>query len=404
MTEPRTTTGELHAPVPRRGWASAKAATFEESVIREMSRLVAASGGVNLAQGFPDFACPPELKQAAKDAIDGDVNQYAITWGAKAFRDGIADKVARTYPGWTVDPETELCVTCGSTEAMIATLLATVDPGDEVVVFTPYYENYGPDAVLSGATPVFVRLHGPDWAIDEGELRAAFSDRTRAIIVNTPHNPTGKVFSRAELDLVAELCSTYDALCLTDEIYEHIHYLGPGGHVPPATVPGLEDRTVTVNALSKTYAVTGWRVGWTIAPPEITASIRKVHDFLTVGAAAPLQAAGAAAMALPASYYEEMAAAYRERRDLLCGVLEEVGFTFRVPDGAYYVLCETGDLDPGRDSSAFARRIVSEPGIAAVPGTSFFADPADGAGLIRFAFPKRLETLHAAAERLRALR
>ncbi len=315
----------------------------------------------------------------------------------------IAAKVAATYPGWSVDPETELCVTCGSTEAMIATLLATVDPGDEVIVFTPYYENYGPDAVLSGATPVYVPLHAPDWTIDEAELRAAFSDRTRAIIVNTPHNPTGKVFTREELGLVAELCTTYDALCLTDEIYEHIHYLGPGGHVPPATVPGLEDRTVTINALSKTYAVTGWRVGWSIAPPEITASIRKVHDFLTVGAAAPLQAAGAAAMALPPSYYEGMAQAYRERRDLLCGVLEEVGFRFRVPDGAYYVLCETGDLDPAQDSSAYARRIVSDPGIAAVPGTSFFADPADGAGLLRFAFPKRLETLEAAADRLRAL-
>ncbi len=390
-------------PARRTTRASVKAGAFSESVIREMSRLCAASGGVNLAQGFPDFPCPTELKEAAKAAVDGDVNQYAITWGAKAFRDGIAAKVAATYPGWTVDPETELCVTCGSTEAMIATLLATVDPGEEVVVFEPHYENYGPDAVLSGATPRYVRLHPPDWTIDEAELRAAFSDRTRAVIVNTPHNPTGKVFSRKELGLVAELCTTYDALCVTDEIYEHIHYLGPGGHVPPATVPGLEDRTVTVNALSKTYAVTGWRVGWTIAPPELTTAIRKVHDFLTVGAPAPLQAAGAAAMALPPDYYAGLAESYRERRDLLCGVLAEVGFRFRVPDGAYYVLCETGALDPGRDSSAYARRIVREPGVAAVPGTSFFADPADGAGWLRFAFPKRLETLHAAAERLRAL-
>jgi aminotransferase len=384
-------------------FASAKASTFQESVIREMSRLCAASGGVNLAQGFPDFACPQELKDAAKAAIDGDVNQYAITWGAKAFRDGIAEKVARTYPGWQVDPETELCVTCGSTEAMIATLLATVDPGDEVIVFQPYYENYGPDAVLSGATPRYVTLHAPDWAIDEQELRAAFSDRTRAIIVNTPHNPTGKVFSRAELDLISELCQRYDALCLTDEIYEHLVY-DDAVHVPPATVPGLEDRTVTINALSKTYAVTGWRVGWTIAPPDITASIRKVHDFLTVGAPAPLQAAGAAAMALPADYYTRTAAAYRERRELLCRVLADVGFTFRVPDGAYYVLCDTAAVDPARDSSAFARRIVVDPGIAAVPGTSFFADPREGAGLLRFAFPKRLETLEAAAERLQALR
>ncbi|MCW2613179.1 MAG: Kynurenine--oxoglutarate transaminase [Frankiales bacterium] len=384
-----------------RDWTSAKAGTFQESVIREMSRLCTASGGVNLAQGFPDFACPQELKDAAKRAIDEDVNQYAITWGAKAFRDGIAAKTAATYPGWEVDPETELCVTCGSTEAMIATLLATVDPGDEVVVFQPFYENYGPDAVLSGATPRYVTLHAPDWTIDEAELRAAFNDSTRAVIVNTPHNPTGKVFSRAELELISELCQTWDVLCLTDEIYEHIVY--DAEHVPPATVPGLEDRTVTINALSKTYAVTGWRVGWTIAPPAITGSIRKVHDFLTVGAAAPLQAAGATAMALPASYYAASAAAYRERRDLLCDVLERAGFGFRVPDGAYYVLCTTGDLDPARDSSAYARRLVVDPGVAAVPGTSFFANPADGAGLIRFAFPKRLETLRAAAERLAKL-
>ena len=382
-------------------WASTKAATFSESVIREMTRLCTASGGVNLAQGFPDFACPQELKDAAKRAIDDDVNQYAITWGAQAFREGIAAKTARTYPGWTVDPETDVCVTCGSTEAMIATLLATVDPGDEVVIFEPFYENYGPDAILSGATPRYVRLHEPDWTIDEAELRAAFSNRTRAVIVNTPHNPTGKVFSRAELELIGELCQTYDVLCLTDEIYEHIVY--DAEHVPPATVPGLEDRTVTINALSKTYAVTGWRVGWAIAPAGITSSIRKVHDFLTVGAAAPLQAAGVAAMALPADYYLRTAAAYRERRDLLCSVLDQAGFGFRVPDGAYYVLCTTGELDPGRDSSAYARRLVVDPGVAAVPGTSFYADPADGAGQLRFAFPKRLETLRAAGGRLERL-
>ncbi len=382
---------------------SAKAETFSESVIREMTRLCIEHDGINLAQGFPDFACPPELKEAAKAAIDADVNQYAITWGAKRFREAIAEKVARTYPGWTIDPEREICVTCGSTEAMIASCLALVDPGEEVVVFDPYYENYGPDAILSGAVPRHVTLHQPDWSIDEAELRAAFSDRTRAIVVNTPHNPTGKVFTRAELDLVSELCNTYDALVLTDEIYEHIHYLGPGGHIPPATVPGLEDRTITINALSKTYAVTGWRVGWTIAPPAYTGAIRKVHDFLTVGAAAPLQEAGAAAMALPASYYERLAQDYRERRDLLCGVLEKAGFGLRVPDGAYYVMCSTDGLDPARDDVAFARRLVTEVGVAAVPGSSFYADRAQGADKIRFAFPKRLETLEAAAERLAAL-
>ncbi|MFP5218804.1 MAG: pyridoxal phosphate-dependent aminotransferase [Actinomycetes bacterium] len=381
---------------------SAKAAAFEESVIREMTRLCLQSGGVNLAQGFPDFACPQELKDAAKQAIDDDVNQYAITWGAKAFRDGIAAKVGRTYAGWQVDPETELTVTCGSTEAMIATLLATVDPGDEVIAFEPFYENYGPDAVLSGATPRYVRLHEPDWHLDEQELRAAFNDRTRAVIVNTPHNPTGKVFARAELDLISELCQQWDVLCVTDEIYEHILY--DAEHVPPATVPGLEDRTVTINALSKTYAVTGWRVGWAIAPPGVTSAIRKVHDFLTVGAAAPLQAAGAVAMALPVEYYTTMAAEYRERRDLLCDALEDVGFAFQRPQGAYYVLCRTDAVDADGDSSAFARRIVVDPGVATVPGTSFFADPVDGAQLLRFAFPKQHATLRAAAERLRGLR
>ena len=382
---------------------SAKAETFTESVIREMTRLCLEHDGINLAQGFPDFACPPELKDAAKAAIDADVNQYAITWGAKRFRDAVAAKVARTYPGWTVDPDREICVTCGSTEAMIATCLALVDPGEEVVVFDPYYENYGPDAILSGAVPRHVTLHEPDWTFDEAELRAAINDRTRAIVVNTPHNPTGKVFSRTELDVISALCNEYDVLVLTDEIYEHIHYLGAGGHVPPATVPGLEDRTVTINALSKTYAVTGWRVGWTIAPPAYTAAIRKVHDFLTVGAAAPLQEAGVAAMALPESYYERLAVGYRERRDLLCGVLEKAGFGLRVPDGAYYVMCSTGAVDPGRDDVAFARRLVEEVGVAAVPGSSFYVDRAQGADKIRFAFPKRLETLEAAAERLARL-
>ncbi len=382
---------------------SAKAETFTESVIREMTRLCLQHGGINLAQGFPDFGCPVELKEAAKQAIDADVNQYAITWGAKRFRDAIAEKVARTYPGWNVDPEREICVTCGSTEAMIAACLALVDPGEEVVVFEPFYENYGPDAILSGAVPRYVTLHEPDWSIDEAELRAAFTDRTRAVIVNTPHNPTGKVFTRAELELISELCNTYDALVLTDEIYEHIHYLGSGGHIPPARIPGLEDRTVTINALSKTYAVTGWRVGWTIAPAPLTGAIRKVHDFLTVGAAAPLQEAGAAAMELPASYYDTLAEEYRERRDVLCDVLEKAGFELRRPDGAYYVMCGTAALDPLRDDVGLARRLIEQIGVATVPGSSFYSDPAQGRDKIRFAFPKRLETLAAAAERLSAL-
>lgn len=403
MTEPRATTGALTDPGRRDPRVSLKAASFTESVIREMTRLALAHDAVNLAQGFPDFACPVELKEAAKAAIDADVNQYAITWGARDLRHAIAAKVARTYPGWTVDPEREICVTCGSTEAMIATLLALVDPGDEVVVFDPYYENYGPDAILAGAVPRYVSLHAPGWTVDEAELRAAISDRTRAVIVNTPHNPTGKVFSGEELALIAELCQHHDALVITDEIYEHIHYLGPGGHVPPATVPGLEDRTVTINAMSKTYAVTGWRVGWTIAPPPLTDAIRKVHDFLTVGAAAPLQAAGVAAMALPASYYSQLADDYRERRDTLCVALDKAGFTFAVPAGAYYVMAGTGALDPAGDDVAFARRLVEQVGVATVPGSSFYADPAAGRRTVRFAFPKRLETLAVAADRLAAL-
>jgi len=382
---------------------STKVGTFTESVIREMTRLALAHDAVNLAQGFPDFPCPPELKQAAKAAIDSDVNQYAITWGAKSFRDAIAAKTARTYPGWSVDPETELTVTCGSTEAMIAACLALLDPGDEVVIFEPWYENYWPDTVLSGAVPKFVTLHEPDWSIDEAELRAAFGPRTRAIIVNTPNNPTGKVFRRDELALLADRCQHWDAYVLTDEIYEHLQYLGPGAHVPPATVAGLEDRTVTINAMSKTYAVTGWRVGWTIAPPELTGAIRKVHDFLTVGAAAPLQEAGVAAMNLPASYYERQVEDYRQRRDLLCGVLDKVGLTPMVPDGAYYVICDTSRFDPDRDDVAFAQRLVREIGVATVPASSFYTDPERGRGKIRFAFPKRLETLQLAAERLALL-
>jgi aminotransferase len=374
-----------------------------------MTRLAMEHDAVNLAQGFPDFGCPPELKEAAKRAIDADVNQYAITWGARDFRHAIAAKVERTYPGWRVDPEREVCVTCGATEAMVAACLALLNPGDEVVIFEPWYENYGPDAILSGAVPRLVTLHEPDWAIDEAELRAAFGPRTAAVIVNTPHNPTGKVFSREELDLIAELCQEFDAYVFTDEIYEHIHYLGRGvdgrgGHIPPATVPGLDDRTVTINALSKTYAVTGWRVGWTIAPPVLTDAIRKVHDFLTVGAAAPLQAAGVAAMAMPPSYYDGLAAEYQARRDTLCPALHEAGFRFRVPDGAYYVLCDTSAVDPDGDDVKLAHRLVREAGVAAVPGSSFYTDPEQGRRKIRFAFPKRLETLADAAQRLRLSR
>jgi aspartate/methionine/tyrosine aminotransferase len=380
---------------------SRKAETFTESVIREMTRLALAHDAVNLAQGFPDFACPAELKEAAKAAIDADVNQYAITWGARDFRQAIAAKTARFFPGWEVDPETDITVTCGATEGMIAAMLALVDPGDEVIVFEPFYENYGPDAILSGAVPRYVTLHEPDWHIDEDELRAAFGPRTRGLVLNTPHNPTGKVFSHAELELIARLCVERDVVCFTDDIYEHILYQGE--HIPMATLPGMDERTVAINSLSKTYSVTGWRVGWVIAPPALTAAIRKVHDFLTVGAAAPLQAAGAVALSMPDGYYEALAAGYRERRDVLLAALDAAGFRASPPDGAYYVMTDTSGLTDD-DDVTFARRLTASPGVATVPGSSFYSRPELGRSKIRFAFPKKIETLNAAAERLASLR
>ncbi len=376
---------------------SRKAASFTESVIREMTRLAMAHDAVNLAQGFPDFACPPELKEAAKAAIDADINQYAITWGARDFREAIAAKTTRHYPGWAVDPETDVTVTCGATEGMIAAMMAVLDPGDEVVVFEPFYENYGPDAILSGAVPRYVTLHEPDWSIDEAELRAAFGPRTRGLVLNTPHNPTGKVFSRAELELIATLCREHDVVAFTDDIYEHIVFAGE--HIPLATLPGMAERTVAVNSLSKTYSVTGWRVGWVIAPARLTNGIRKVHDFLTVGAAAPLQAAGTVAMNMPHAYYERLATAYRERRDTILGALSATGLRSFTPDGAYYVMTDITDLTTD-DDVTFARRLTADPGVATVPGSSFYSRPELGRTKIRFAFPKRAETLAEAASRL----
>jgi aspartate/methionine/tyrosine aminotransferase len=384
---------------------SEKAAQFTESVIRETFRLAAQYGAINLGQGYPDFACPQELKDAACAAILADDNQYPMTFGTPALRAGIAEKTARTYPGWTIDPDTELCVTCGATEALVAVTFALLDPGDEVIMFEPWYENYQPDAILAGAVPRTVRLHAPDWTFDEAELRAAFGPRTKAVFLCHPNNPTGKVYSAEELGVLAELCQRWDVVLVVDSIYEHIHYLGPGGYLPPARVPGLEDRTVTVNALSKTYAVTGWRVGWTVAPAALTTAIRKVHDFLTIAAPAPMQAAGAVAMAMPESYYADLAAHYRERRDLLCDALERIGFRLRRPDGSYYVLCDTAPLDAERDGVGFAKRLITEIGVSCVPAVSFWRpENADaGQSMIRFAFPKRVETLRAAVERLEKL-
>jgi aspartate/methionine/tyrosine aminotransferase len=389
--------------VPR---TSSKAAQFTESVIRETFRLAAEHGAINLGQGYPDFPCPPELKHAAARAIDADLNQYPMTYGMPEFRQAIAAKTARTYDGWRIDPETELCVTCGATEALVAVTFALLDPGDEVVLFEPWYENYQPNAILAGATPRLVRMREPDWTFDENELRAAFGPRTKAMVICHPNNPTGKVYSREELALIAELCQRWDVTLVVDSIYEHIHYLGPGGYLPPARVPGLEDRTITVNALSKTYAVTGWRVGWTVAPVELTLAIRKVHDFLTIAAPAPLQAAGVTALELPATYYDEVAATYLERRDLLCDELERLGFELRRPDGSYYVLCDARQLDPARDGVAFARQLITEIGVSCVPAGSFWRpEHADaGRSKVRFAFPKKLETLRAAVELLEKLR
>ena len=384
---------------------SGKVARFTESVIRETFRLAAEHGAINLGQGFPDFPCPPELKAAACAAIEADDNQYPMTFGTPALRAAIAAKTARTYPGWSVDPDTELCVTCGATEALVAVAFALLDPGDEVVLFEPWYENYRPNAILTDAVPRPVLLREPDWTFDEAELRAAFGPRTKAVFLCHPNNPTGKVYSADELALLAELCQRWNAVLVVDSIYEHIHQLGPGGYLPPALVPGLEDRTITVNALSKTYAVTGWRVGWTVAPPTLTSAIRKVHDFLTIAAPAPLQAAGVAAMGLPATYYRDLASAYRQRRDLLCDALERIGFALRRPDGSYYVLCDVGRLQPEGDGVAFSRRLITDLGVSCVPAVSFWRPENDalGRGKVRFAFPKRPETLRAAIGRLEGL-
>ena len=379
---------------------SRKAESFTESVIREMNRLAVEAGAVSLAQGFPDFPCPTELKDAAAAALHADINQYAITWGSRSLRQAIAAKTARFHPGWDIDPETQVTVTCGATEGMIAAMLGLLDPGDEVIVFEPFYENYGPDAILSGAIPRYVTLHEPDWSIDPDELRAAVTPRTRAIVVNSPHNPTGKVFRRDELELIAGLCRDHDLLAFTDDIYEHILY--EGEHIPLATLPDMADRTVSIDSMSKTFSVTGWRVGWVIASPLLSVGVRRAHDFLTVGAAAPLQEAAVTALAFPDAYYERLTADYRERRDTLLPALAEAGFRIHSPAGAYYVMTDIRDLTDD-DDVTFARRLIHDPGVAGVPGSSFFSRPELGRTKVRFAFPKRLETLRAATDRLARL-
>jgi aspartate/methionine/tyrosine aminotransferase len=394
---------------------SAKAEKFTESVIREMTRLALKHNAVNLSQGFPDFAAPEVIKEAARRAISDDINQYAITWGAKALRDAIVEKFERTQ-GIRIDPEREITICCGSTEAMMSAMMAIINPGDEIVVFEPYYENYGPDAILSGATPRFVKMKPPAnendvWSYDPQELAAAFGPKTKAIILNTPNNPTGKVFTRAELEFIRDLCVRWNAYCVTDEIYEHILYDGTE-HITMARIEGMRERTIVINGMSKTYSVTGWRVGWAIAPAETTAAIRKVHDFLTVGAAAPLQQAGAIALKQPQAYYDKLAVTYDEKRARLLKILTASGFKVYKPRGAYYIMTDISafpDPDPKRFAAPtrdvrFAKFLVEEIGVASVPGSSFYNDANDGATQVRFTFCKKEETLAAAEQRLAKLR
>jgi aminotransferase len=379
---------------------SVRVSRFKESVIREMTRLALLHGAVNLAQGFPDFPAPPEVKKAACAAIDADVNQYSITWGSKPFRDAIAGYYRRFY-NLEIDPERELAVCCGATEGMVATMLGLLNEGDEIVVFEPFYENYWPDSQLSGATIRYVPLHAPDWTFSPDELRSAFSERTRAIILNSPNNPTGRVFTLDELTVIANLCQEFDALAITDEIYEHITYDG-ACHIPIFSLPGMRERSILVNSLSKTFSVTGWRVGWVVAPADLTSSIRKVHDFLTVGAASPLQQAGVLALGLPDSYYHSLSSTYETKRNLMLDALAPLGFTCSVPQGAYYMMANIEKFGFENDVE-FCRHLIHDIGVAAVPGSSFFSQPDAGSQWIRFCFAKKPETIAAAAERLSRL-
>ena len=385
----------------RRSPISAKSRKFTESVIREMTRLAIEHNAVNLAQGFPDFPAPTEVKEAAVEAIRADINQYEITWGAREFRRAVAERFCHDT-GMEVDPEREMTVCCGATETMIASLLAIIDPGDEIVVFEPFYENYGPDAIICGAATRHVQLHPPDWTFDPKELAAAFTDRTRAIIVNTPNNPTGKVFTRDELELIAEQCRRTNAYAITDEIYQYLVYDG-FKHISLATLPGMRERTITINAMSKTYSVTGWRVGYAIAPAVVTNAIRKMHDFLTVGAAAPLQHAGATALGLPESYYQQLCEGYKARRDRMLTGLEQAGFRCFRPHGAYYIMADISAFGFPSDIE-FVRHLVRDVGVGCVPGSSFYRDPASGAQQVRFTYCKKDATLDEALRRLEKLK
>jgi aspartate/methionine/tyrosine aminotransferase len=399
VAEPARIGGQQHAIRDRR--VSDRVQRFPESVIREMTRIAALHDAVNLAQGFPDFEPPRELTEAAKRALDGGYNQYSITWGARELRQAIAQR-AKAFNGIDADPETDLVVTCGSTEAMMAAMLSLINPSDEAVIFEPFYENYGPDAIVSGARPRYVRMAWPDWTVNEEELKAAFNDRTKVLILNTPNNPTGKVFGRDELKMIADLCADHDVVAVTDEIYEHIVFDG-ARHISLATIGDMSDRTITINGLSKTYSATGWRIGWAIAPKTLAAAMRRTHDFLTVGAPHPLQIAAAAALNLPESYYRELAKMYQAKRDVFVRGLQAAGLGCRSPGGAYYVMT---DFERFRfdDDWAFAIHLVERLRVAVVPGSSFYGDPKDGRRFVRFMFSKRDETLKEAILRLQDLR
>uniref|UniRef100_UPI003F49837D pyridoxal phosphate-dependent aminotransferase n=1 Tax=Nocardia suismassiliense TaxID=2077092 RepID=UPI003F49837D len=367
-----------------------------------MVALTARHNAIDLAHGGPEFACSPEVKRAATTAIDTDLNRYGPPSGNPDIRTALTAKMRNLYPDWPIDPDTDICITCGATEAMVAALHAVVNPGDQVIVFEPFYDNYEPWLQMVSAEPVFVRLHSPTWEFDEDDLRAAFTSRTHAILVNSPHNPTGKVFGRAELELISTLCQRHNVICITDEVYEHIVYEDGGPHIPPATIPGLADRTISVSSLSKTYATPGWRIGWTIAPPPLTLAITKIHDLLTACAPTPLQTGAATALTLPTDYYTDLARDYRQRRDILCKPLSASGFRFVEPHGACYVMADYSQLRPDLDDDQFAHRLITHAGVAGVPGSAFFAARKTDQQLIRFAFPRHIDTLHTAAHRLTA--
>lgn len=370
---------------------------FPESVIRDMSRVAMQHGAINLGQGFPDFDPPRELMDAAKKAIDDGFNQYAVTWGAPPLREAIAEKM-RTFNGIDSHPDRNIVVTCGATEAMMASLLSIVDPGDEVVIFEPFYENFGPDALVSGAKARFVPLHEPEFQPDLDALQEAFSKKTKAVIVNTPGNPTGRIFTDETLKAIADLCSEHDAVAVTDEIYEHMVYDGLK-HRSIATLGDMHERTITICGFSKTYSVTGWRLAYTVAPKEITDAIKRVHDFLTVGAAHPMQIAGVTALGLPDSYYTWLRDEYQKKRDIMMEALTKAGFTCYRPNAAYYIMTDVSGFGFDNDTD-FAMWLTKEVGVTPVPGSSFYHHKEKGRQMVRFAFPKKEETLRAAAERL----